>query len=264
VTTPQKRKHNSSPSQAFIGKKLLGDFILEDVHTYRLSRHDFIIYLGGEETEILGSEPESYEPGVEHNMADRFERNLCLLSGINRARPILVIQTTCGGDWDAGIQILNAIIDCPNPVTVLATKWARSMSSIIPLAADRFVLRASCKYMYHHGSFSSEGLMQEARTQFIELEKSREMMLRIYTGRLKAQGKFTRWSQGCIYKMLNEEIEKRIDVWLDADEAVRWGFADSVFEGNQRTLRAKQKNTKRREQLRKLLRVPIRIDINVS
>lgn len=256
-----RRKLALKAADAKARKGLQGDFLLEDVHQYRLDRHTFTVHVGGD--------PEAYqpddggEPGVEHSMADRFEMNLAILSGISKSRPILVNLSSCGGSWDEGMKMLGAILTCPNPVTVLGTKWCRSMTSLIPLAADRFVMRPPSGYMYHHGTYGFYGTVAEAVTDHLELLRSREMMLRLYVARLREQGKFCQWSERRIRTMLDESMEQKMDVWLSADEAVEWGFADGLHLGDA-GLRATRKNAQRRASVMDVLRRPISVKVSVS
>ena len=206
----------------------------------------------------------SPEPGVEHNMADRFELNLGILNRIDPARPILVQIASCGGNWQEGMQMFGAILQVSNPITVLATKWARSMTSIIPLAADRFVISPTAQYMYHRGTYGFFGLDQEAETDDIERRKMHELMMRIYVARLTEQGVFVGYSEKELRGMLEEKIRKNIDVWLTPDEAKQWGFVDDVFDGDMFTLRATEKNMARRERLLSVLRKPIKVEVTVS
>lgn len=258
------RKRSDFPSEIEISKGLRGDFVLEDIQLYRVDRHTFTIYVGGEPTEILAENPRSEEPGVEHNMADRFELNLGILSGIDPDRPILIKQSSCGGDWEEGMKMFSAILTCSNPITVLATKFARSMTSLIPLAADKFVIRPPAQYMFHHGTYRFEGLTQEAETDFIELIKTREMMLRIYLTRLREQGKFKRWSTYRIREMLQRQMEKKVNVWLSTDEAKQWGFADDVFDGDWNKLRVTKQNHEHRQRMLEAIRLPINVQVVIS
>ncbi|MBU6500215.1 MAG: ATP-dependent Clp protease proteolytic subunit [Patescibacteria group bacterium] len=254
-----------SPLGIKVSEALLGDFIPEDVHVYRIDRHTFTIYVGGESISLENQNSDNVgEPGVEYNMADRFEINLGTLSGIDSERPILVSLASCGGGWEPGMQMFGAILSCPNPITIMATKWARSMTSLIPLAADKFIIRPPAKYMFHYGTYGFRGLAQEAETDFIELVRSREIMLNIYTARLKEQGKFSRWSRLRIREMLKRHLERKIDMWLDANEAKCWGFADEVFDGNYDNLRATQRNDQRRKSMFKVLSSPIDVKVNIE
>lgn len=238
-------------------KSLTGDFVLEDVHLYRVNRHTFTIYVGGDPQH---SADEGYnEPGVEYLMADRFEMNLSILSGIDPQRPILVHLASCGGDWYAGMQMFGAILTCPNPVTVLATRWARSMTSIIPLAADRFSMRPPARYMIHDGSAGIFGTTKEVLTDAEELRKSSEVMMRLYVTRLKERGLHKEKTEEEIAATLRDLMDRKSDVWWSADEAKRWGFADHVFDGNLTSLLATSPNQSRRKRMLAVLRKPVHI-----
>lgn len=245
-------------------KLLLGDFLPEDVHHYRINRHSFTIYVGGDPSHPGDNSNWGSEPGVEYMMADRFEINLGILSDIDPNRPILVQMASCGGNWEEGMQMFGGILTCPNPITVLSTKGARSMTSIIPLAADRFVIRPPAKYMYHRGSYGFVGLDHEAETEDIERRRTHELMFRIYVARLKERGKFHSWSPEKIRAMLEDKSRHHIDVWFSADEAKEWGFADAVFDGNHETLRITKKNHARRKSMLNILRTQIVVNVEVS
>lgn len=249
-----------------VRRSLRGDYVPDDVHLYRIDRHTFTVYVSGDPSaEGHADEGESLgEPGVEFNMADRLERNLNVLSGIDPQRPILVNMSSCGGDWDAGMQMFSAILMCPNPVTVLATKWARSMTSIIPLAADRFAIRPPAQYMFHYGTYGFNGLNQEAETNDIERRKANERMKRIYIARLQEQGCYKSNDEKTMRMMLEDRLREHIDVWLSADEAKRWGFADLVFEGDYTKLRAAKRNVARRARMLAALRSPIKVRVSVT
>lgn len=254
MTAMSRPRRAAAAIDAKMRKALMDSYVLEDLHTYRIDRHSFTVYVGGDTHDVTES---GDEPGVTHHMSDRFEINLGILSRLNPRRPILVQVASCGGNWSEGMQMFGAILHCPNPVTVLATKWARSMTSLIPLAADRFVIRAPAEYMIHHGTDAFSGLAGEELDTFKEqADKCRDMMLRIYIARLREQGKYKRYSEARIRDMLERKMREKIDVWLPADEAVKWGFADAVFDGNHGTLRAREPNILRRQAMMAVLRAP--------
>lgn len=238
-------------------KSLTGDFVLEDVHLYRVNRHTFTVYVGGDPQHH--SNEDFNEPGVEYLMADRFEMNLSILSGIDPQRPILVHLASCGGDWYAGMQMFGAILTCPNPVTVLATRWARSMTSIIPLAADRFLMRPPARYMIHDGSAGLYGTAKEVLTDSEELRKSSELMMRLYVARLKERGPHKAKTDEELFAMLRDLMDRKSDVWWSADEAKRMGFVDHVFDGNMTGFLATAPNLSRRKRMLSVLRKPIHV-----
>lgn len=245
-------------------RALLGDFYPEDIHTYRIDRHTFTIYVGGDPQAHENVSDFDYgEPGVEHNMADRFEINMHTLSGIDSKRPILVVLSSCGGNWEDGMKMFSTILYSPNPVTVLATKWARSMTSIIPLAADRFVIQPPARYMIHRGKYGFGGLDQEADTHDTERRLSRDMMTRLYTARLQSQGEYASRGERDIKRMIDRWLERQIDVWFSADRAKEIGFGDDVFDGNWDSLRALEVNNERRTLMSAVLRRKRRVKIDV-
>jgi ATP-dependent protease ClpP protease subunit len=255
------RKTILKGQEAIVSKEMLKDFILEDVHNFYINRHSFTLFVAGDP---LADSDHGFETGVEFRMADRFERNINMLSSINPQRPILVVLSSNGGYWEEGMQMFGAILTCPNPVTVLGTKHCRSMSSIIPLAADRFLLRPPTKYMIHRGYYGIDGLDQEAETDDTERRKCNEMMLRIYAARLREQGAHRRSSDVRIREMLSRKFEKHIDVWFTANEAVHAGFADGIFDGDHKTLRATKINKDRRQRMMDVLNRDIKVEITVT
>lgn len=238
-------------------KSMTGDFVLEDVHLYRCNRHTFTIYVGGDPQH--SADEDFNEPGVEYLMADRFEINLSVLSGIDPQRPILVHLASCGGDWYAGMQMFGAILTCPNPVTVLATRWARSMTSIIPLAADRFSLRPPARYMIHDGYTALSGTTKEVLTDSDETRKISEVMMRLYVARLKERGPHKDKTDEDVATTLRDMMDRKSDVWWSADDARRFGFVDHIFDGNWSQLLATSPNQARRKRMLTVLRKPVHI-----
>lgn len=242
-----------------IVRALAGDFALDNWYEHRVDRATFTIYVGGDPHKEGDYDGGQSEPGVEHHMADRLEMALHVLSNIDPRRPILIVLSSCGGEWEPGMQMFAAILACPNPVTIYATKHARSMTSLIPLAADRFLIRPPAQFMFHYGTMVYEGLAgEEFTTVANELNDSRDMMLRIYVERLKEQGKFHRKHPSLIRNMLEEKMRQKVDVFLSTDEAVEWGFADGVVTGP--VERAAKKNVKRRNGMWNVLRKPRNIN----
>jgi ATP-dependent protease ClpP protease subunit len=233
-----------------IRQRLMGDYALDNWHQHRVDRENFIIYVGSDPRQEQNAADEA---GVEHHMADRLELNLNILHHLDPKRPVLVQLGTCGGDWDAGMQMFGALLTASNPITVLGVRHNRSMSSIIPLAADKFVMRPPTPFMYHYGHDAYEGLAGEPMwTWFEEAKKYDDLMLRIYVARLKEQGKFRHWHPAKIRHMLEDNLRRRVDHFLSTDEAVEWGFADGVALGP--VERAIKKNTPRRSAMMAALR----------
>ena len=118
--------------------------------------------------------------------------------------------------------------------------------------------------MFHRGDFSFGGLDQEADTADIERRIANEMMLRIYTIRLKERGLFHTKKEEEIRAMLCEKMRRSIDCWLSCDEAKRWGFVDDVYTGDIAKLRAVKINKGRREQMWGAIRSKVTVRVIVK
>jgi len=123
--------------------------VIESLHDYSLDPKNREIYLVGEQEAKIPDDDQ--EPGVEFLMANRFIKNLRFLSLANE-NPILVHSKTCGGYWEEGMAIYDAIKACPCYVTILNYTHARSMSSIIFQAADNRVMMPNSYFLFHLGS----------------------------------------------------------------------------------------------------------------
>lgn len=172
--------------------------------------------------------PDNVDPGVDFLMAHRFIINLNILMR-KSLEPILIHLNSCGGFEDMGYAIYWAIKSCPNHVTILNYASARSMSSLIFLAADKKVMLPYSTFMYHTGTFSMEGTTTQAITEIEELQKGIDKMLDIYVDTLKQNGSKKDWTKPRLKKWLKEQMDKKEDVYLSAEEAVEIGFADEIF-----------------------------------
>ena len=195
------------------------------IQEYNLDLKANHIYLVGEENAAV----DEYEPGVEFCMANRFIKNLNILMR-KSSDPILVHMKTCGGDWTEGMAIYDAIRACPNPITILNYTHARSMSSIILCSADRRVMLPHSTYMIHQGCHGFEGTHKQFQTEAEQGAKSLEQMMKIYIDTLKSSGSMKRWSRKRIREFLEDKMDKKEEVYFTADQAVKLGFADAVFD----------------------------------
>lgn len=215
------------------GKKLQVDDHFFNLHEYGIDyehnelalfgNHNYIVGTGGEETG---------EPGVEFTMANRFIINLLTLMKKGSDVPILIHMKTCGGDWSEGMAIYDAINMCPNPVTILNYTHARSMSSLIFLAANKRVMMPHSTYMFHRGTMGATGTVTQYLTEAEELKKAHEQMMGIYINSLKQRGSLKRKSKAKIREWMEKLMDKKEEVYIGAKEAVSLGFAHEIFDGN--------------------------------
>lgn len=176
------------------------------------------------------------EPGIEYTMVNRFIRNYNLLRHKNKD-PILIHMKSCGGFWEEGMAIYDTIKQSPNPAVVLSYTHARSMSSLIFLAADKGVMMPHSTFMVHRGSVYSGGTGTQYMTDAEEWKKANEQMMKIYVERLRTHGSMQGKSKKVIRNWLDRQMDKKEDVYFSAEEAVEIGFADEIFDGDWDRLR---------------------------
>jgi len=191
--------------------------------------HDYGVNLDTREI-VLQSEPENAEDGLDYISANTFLKNLLLLNSLNH-RPILVHQCTCGGKWNYGIAIFDAINASPSPVTLIAYAHARSMSSIIPQAAKKRVLMPNADFLIHFGTSGFDGDSQSFVAEGRKNEELNRRMIDIYSLRC-ARGPFFRrrkWSREKVRQYLREQMNIRREWYITPEEAVDLGFMDGIF-----------------------------------
>lgn len=191
-----------------------------------LSNHIYLF--GREEYHTEGGD----EPGVEYMMANRFIRNLNLCMRVNPDTPVVIHMKTCGGVWEEGMAIYDAIKSCPFPVTILSYTHARSMSSLIFQAANKRVMMPHSTFLFHDGNLGIDGTLKQVESAVDFGKISTEQMMKIYIDNMKLKGKYAKRSRKFLYNWLRDQMDKKEDVYLTAPQAVELGFADQIFDYN--------------------------------
>jgi ATP-dependent protease ClpP protease subunit len=128
------------------------------------------------------------------------------------------------------MAIYDTIRLMPYHVKIINYTHARSMSSLIFLAGDEKLMMPHSYFMFHMGTWGSEGTVKQVKSQWEFDKRTDEQMLDIYVEALKAKGKFKKKSITSIRNMLKEMMDETEEVYLTAQEAVEWGFADGIVE----------------------------------
>lgn len=195
---------------------------IEDIHVYSINVKERIIY--------LGAEFEAEESGIDFRMAMRFIKNLDHLSSLSED-PITVKICSYGGCWNYGMAIYDSIIKSPCVITVQSFAHARSMSSIIPQAADVRQISKHADFMVHYGEYGDSGDFRKVINGMKFYDLSNHEMMDIYT-KACINGKFAsenNMSYTDLYKYIENQINTKVDWWLSAEEAVYYGFMDEVI-----------------------------------
>jgi ATP-dependent protease ClpP protease subunit len=170
------------------------------------------------------------ETGVEHSQASHFLMNLNMCKKASPGKPLTVHMKSCGGSWEEGMAIYDAIFTYPELVTCINWTGARSMTSIIFQAADRRVMMPNSYFMFHEGTMGFDGTQRQFRTEFEWNKRTERVMLDIYAGRMAEKGRFEGQAQGKIRKFLKDQMMRKEEVYLTPQETIELGLADEIAE----------------------------------
>lgn len=141
-----------------------------------------------------------------------------------------VVVHNCGGDWNFGMAIYDAIRAYPAKATILAYGHARSMSSVILQAATKRVLMPHCSFMLHMGTYGDYGTQKEVESNMEFYKKTTPRMLEIYAAKMKERGELSKHTLTYIKRWLKDRMNQKENVWLSAKQAVDYGLADEIFD----------------------------------
>lgn len=201
--------------------------LLKDFHDYGANINTREIFLHNHyHTE------DNQNPGVEYRMSNTFLKNLRAID-MKSNQPITIHMQSIGGDWADGMAIFDAISMCRSYVTIIAYGQASSMSSIILQAADYRTLTPNTHFMCHFGSSEIVGEYLNAMNAADYEKKTCDIMFNIYAKRC-VDGKFfyEKFGKKPSEKQVKQFLIRKFksgDWYLTAEEAIYYGFADSVL-----------------------------------
>jgi ATP-dependent protease ClpP protease subunit len=220
---------------------------LDRFYWYGINPRTRVLYLGGILEQDHGQdETMSEDPGIYWNTARRLVLGLSTLDDPKGAQPLTIIMNSCGGDWDHGMAIYDAITHCRSHVTIINMSHARSMTSIIFQAADLRITAPHGFYMIHDG-FEGAWDIPKSVQNMVEYSKQHTgpTMYRIYLERLRAAE-----DQAAVARVLNSKLPQGArkvnarqgvnedhmrqlcgqDTFFTPDEMVTLNFADRKLE----------------------------------
>lgn len=200
--------------------------LIDWIHEYDIDPINRVIFLHSQEYADDGWS----ENGVEYKMANKFIKNLHHLNSLSK-EPIDVYMASCGGCWNFGMAIYDAIKQSESPVDIYAYAHARSMTSIIFQAARHRYISKHCHFMIHYGDYGDYGDLTRVISGMEFYKKSNKIMLDIYSEKCENGDFFKKLKldKNGISKYLDNKMKQTGDFWLDSEEAVDYGFADEVF-----------------------------------
>ena len=241
---------------------------LYSLHEFGIDLDDGpVIYLFSSEayTYGVGSEAgEQYsEPGVDFTMANRFLKNLQICVNQWPEERLYIHMNTPGGSWIPGMAMFDAMRAYPAPITIINYAEARSMSSLLFLAPDSHedqrIMMPNSRFMFHTGLWGGEFTGTQAETEFRIQQKDWAKMMRIYGEAMQEFGD-PEALEGCMedailwrrllkkdtddpttMELLEDWVHLQTklheEVYLEPQEAMDLGFADSILVGDWQSLK---------------------------
>lgn len=170
--------------------------------------------------------------GITCDIATEFIKNLRLLDKQEKTNNIIIHFNTCGGEWEYGMAMYDAIKACSSSTVALCYANARSMSSIIPQAAKYRIIMPNAYFMIHEGTLAVDSTSKSASTFVKFNDKLNEDMLLIYLARCRCGQLFQKMSDIKIKKFIKDKIDKFEEWYLTSQESVEYGFMDAVLGSN--------------------------------
>lgn len=130
---------------------------------------------------------------------------------------IVIYLNSTGGDVFQGIEIYNYLKNHSSHITVEVTGTAASAATFIVAGADEAIMNTGTSFMIHEASSFAWGNKADLKKTLNALETIDDSIISIYTEKTgQSNEQLTDWM----------EEEK----WFTAEEAVEYGFANSVKE----------------------------------
>ncbi len=199
--------------------------LIEFVHNQCINTRSREVYLHGSITD-------EEEFGVDNRMGVVFMKNMHMLDNLSD-QPICIHMHTIGGYVHDGMSIFNTIQFSRSFVTMVAYAEAQSMSSVILQAADKRVMMPDTVFMIHRGGADFSGTHLEGVSYMDFAQLWQKKINKIYVkGCMKGEF-FKDKTEKYIIDYINKKMDSKGDWWLDAEEAIHYGFADCIVENLQ-------------------------------
>ncbi len=132
----------------------------------------------------------------------------------HKGKPLIINVASLGGDVNDGLGIHDMIRMHGGKTTARIYGMTASAGTIVALGADNVEISENSLFLIHNSWGMTVGNAKDHRANADDLDKIDSRMGSIY--RKKARGK--QMSQ--IFSLMEQEK------WIDADEAIEWGFVD--------------------------------------
>lgn len=175
---------------------------------------------------------DEFDGGITAVTAAQFLRNFLYLDGLVGINKIILHINTPGGDWVHGMAMHDVIRASRNHVVAINYGEARSMSSLIFLAADTRIMTPHSKFMLHAGSEAIAGTVKQVLTAAKQSAYNQKVMLDVYLKAMRSARVFKGVGKPALKKWLVDRMDAEEEVYFNAAEAIKYGFADDILGEN--------------------------------
>ena len=196
--------------------------IVSEIHNYAIDVKHREIYIN--EFDDAGE-----TAGVDHRMLQNFLKNINILKNLSRD-PITIHMQTVGGCWYSGMGIYDLIKNCKCKTTFIGYGQLCSMGTIIIQAATRRLITPNSAFMVHWGSSEVSGYYLSSQNLSAFEKRAAQAMIDIYAERCFKTGRFFKEKEYNLSKT-KQYLKRKLnggDWYLDAEEAIYYGFADGL------------------------------------
>lgn len=151
-----------------------------------------------------------------------FENDVCVYDlakeiGDLNGKALTVRINSYGGEVAEGLAIYNLLKSYPGEVTTICDGFACSAASVVFMVGAKRIMPRSSLLMIHNAWTWASGDADDLRKAADDLEKITQPSVEIYTS---------------VSNLDADEIKSMMDAetWIDADEALDFGFATEISE----------------------------------
>ena len=193
---------------------------IEHIHDYNLDIKNRIIYFA----------PTKDTESVNPFAVSSFCKNLDYLTNINKDPITVKLYAVEGGCWYSGMVMYEYIKNCPCHVNIHSYSLLCSMGTIILQAADTRMICPNMQMMVHFGSTEYSGEVLAVRSYAEFSKNGHNKMIDIYADKCQNGEFFKEYTLNKVKSYLRAKIKNKGDFWMNTEEAIKYGFADSIID----------------------------------
>mgnify|MGYP001571479430 CR=1 FL=1 len=166
---------------------------------------------------------------IDDSVAAAFIKNLNYLNHLNHD-PITIYSLSIGGEMTYSLGIYDAIKLSVSPTIGISCGEVASMGTIIAQAPNIRLLFPSTTFLIHEGSINLGDT--EAKTAISTMNSFKEFIRRLYNiyySSCKNGVFFHGKTESYIRKFFKQNLQRKSDWYLLAEEVVKYGLADGIL-----------------------------------